>query len=250
MNNHDILLAAMEQSAIDANCSAMDFSRAENVIAYSKKNPAARRYLELPLACNLISYGNNVVASIESKYEEIVRAYIEKYPRSAVLKHPICISSTAHFRRMICRSAFMAEYFLPDMTQITPSVCPYPLKTLTAQDFSSLYVPNGQMHSVKSAGSWTFWGSAHTTAIDCRPGRLLGRLRHHVANRGGCASRVSTQRNRFRPDIETWPGNPRSWENPFLLLRMGEQGSARNAIRSGFRPRLDRNDDKIVRLCG
>ena len=41
--------------------------RAENVIAYSKKNPAARRYLELPLACNLISYGNNVVASIESK---------------------------------------------------------------------------------------------------------------------------------------------------------------------------------------
>ena len=166
MNNHDILLAAMEQSAIDANCSAMDFSRAENVIAYSKKNPAARRYLELPLACNLISYGNNVVASIESKYEEIVRAYIEKYPRERCFETPHMHILNRAFSAYDMQVCFMAEYFLPDMTQITPSVCPYPLKRSQRRIFLPFMSRNGQMHSVKSAGSWTFWGSAHTTAID------------------------------------------------------------------------------------
>lgn len=78
MTQKEIWEIAMRQSAIDANCSASDFCKTENVIVYSKKNPQARKYLELPLACNLISYGSNLVASIEEPYETIVRSYIEK----------------------------------------------------------------------------------------------------------------------------------------------------------------------------
>ena len=73
--NDIILQVAMEQSAIDANCNAEDFLRLENVIALSKPNPLARKYLKLPHVCNLISYGNNVVASISKEYRDIVSAY-------------------------------------------------------------------------------------------------------------------------------------------------------------------------------
>ena len=70
---------AMQQSAYDANCEAADFTRRENVIAISKENPLARKYLELPHVCNLISYGDNIVATISQEYREIVEQYINKY---------------------------------------------------------------------------------------------------------------------------------------------------------------------------
>ena len=44
----------MEQSAEDANCNAADFEKQQNVIVLSKENSKARKYLELPLPCNLI----------------------------------------------------------------------------------------------------------------------------------------------------------------------------------------------------
>lgn len=65
MTNQEILQIAMRQSAIDLNCRIDDFLMEENVIAYSKKNKDARVYLELPFSCNLVSYGNNIVASVE-----------------------------------------------------------------------------------------------------------------------------------------------------------------------------------------
>lgn len=80
MTNKRILQIAMEQSAIDANCLAEDFMKEENINVTSRKHLCARKYLDLPFTCNLISYGNNIVASIDRKYEEIVRKYIQKYP--------------------------------------------------------------------------------------------------------------------------------------------------------------------------
>lgn len=59
-----ILKIAMTQSAVDAGCKPEDFLRQENVIVRSEASPAARKYLELPFACNLISYGSNIVASV------------------------------------------------------------------------------------------------------------------------------------------------------------------------------------------
>jgi len=80
MTNQEILSIAMQQSAIDLNCKADDFLQNKNKIVISQKNEAARRYLELPFVCNLVSYGNNVVASLQKEYEDLVREYIEKYP--------------------------------------------------------------------------------------------------------------------------------------------------------------------------
>ena len=65
--NERIKQIAMQQSAYDANCNAEDFTHAENVIVLSKDNTLARKYLKLPHVCNLISYGNNIVATISEE---------------------------------------------------------------------------------------------------------------------------------------------------------------------------------------
>ena len=51
-----------------------------NVITISKENALARKYLKLPHICNLISYGDNIVATISGEYKDIVEKYINKYP--------------------------------------------------------------------------------------------------------------------------------------------------------------------------
>ena len=63
MTNEDILRVAMRQSAIDLGCNAEDFLSRENKVVISRRDNAARKYLELPFECNLASYGNNIVAS-------------------------------------------------------------------------------------------------------------------------------------------------------------------------------------------
>lgn len=64
MTNEEILRIAMQQSAADLDCKSEDFLKKENIIAISKKNNKARKYLDLPFDCNLVSYGNNIVASV------------------------------------------------------------------------------------------------------------------------------------------------------------------------------------------
>ena len=66
LTNEIIKQIAMEQSAYDANCEASDFVQKENVIVISKENPLARKYLKLPHACNLISYGENIYKYIKN----------------------------------------------------------------------------------------------------------------------------------------------------------------------------------------
>ncbi len=153
MNNDEVLQTAMLQSAIDANCCVQDFCKTENVIVYSKKNSNARRYLELPFACNLISYGSNIVASIDEKYEKIVRAYIEKYPIEHCFETPNMYVLNDAFLPYDLEVCFMAEYFLPDMTKLSKETCLYDMKILTKEDFTSLYVPEWSMRFVKKEKS-------------------------------------------------------------------------------------------------
>ena len=65
MNNSKIISVAMAQSATDLGCTPEDFKKSQNIIVESTASPDARRYLNLPFICNLVSYGNNVVASVD-----------------------------------------------------------------------------------------------------------------------------------------------------------------------------------------
>lgn len=88
MTNKEILQIAMEQSATDLNCRAEDFWEEKNKVVFSDVNPDARKYLELPFACNLVSYGNNIVASVQKEYEDIVTKYINTYPAEHCFETP------------------------------------------------------------------------------------------------------------------------------------------------------------------
>ena len=80
MKNYEILEIALRQSAYECNCEPTDFMKDTNVVVRSKAHPKARCYLSLPLECNLVSYGSNIVAQTSSQLTDLVTSYIEKYP--------------------------------------------------------------------------------------------------------------------------------------------------------------------------
>ena len=86
--NRRIHEVARRQSAIDLNCDPDDFLSDENRLVLSAPHPQARRYLSLPFECNLVSYGNNIVASVNEETQEIVKTYITAYPAAHCFETP------------------------------------------------------------------------------------------------------------------------------------------------------------------
>ena len=88
MTNQEILKIAMAQSAVDLCAAPDDFEKSENVVVTSRESEGARRYLKLPFSCQLVSYGNNVVASGSPEFREIAENYINKYPVEHLFETP------------------------------------------------------------------------------------------------------------------------------------------------------------------
>ncbi|MDE7341649.1 MAG: GNAT family N-acetyltransferase [Lachnospiraceae bacterium] len=139
MTNQEIMRIAMEQSARDLNCRAEDFMRSENVIVKSNIGPEARRYYKEPVPCNLVSYGNNIVASVKDEYREIVKAYIDRYSFYHYFETPNMLVLDEALQKAGQRICFMAEYFLPDIALLKPLECSYELQVLEQKDFAGLY---------------------------------------------------------------------------------------------------------------
>lgn len=141
MTNKEIFHIAMEQSARDCNCSAADFLKEENVVVTSEKASQARRYLELPFSCNLVSYGSNIVASVQELYREVVTQYIQSYPVEHCFETPNLHMLNEALLPMGQKICFMAEYFLPDVTKLEEKDCAYECRVLEQPDFKELYLP-------------------------------------------------------------------------------------------------------------
>lgn len=237
MTNNDILNIAMKQSAIDANCRAEDFTKSENIVVESTKNPAARKYLQLPFVCDLISYGTNIVASVDMRYKPIVGAYIGRYPAYHCFETPNMHVLDDAFGPHGMRVCFMAEYFLPDADLLAPSDCPYEMRILTAGDFASLYLPQWSNALCEERKELDILGIG---AFD--EGRLVGLA--------GCSADCDTM---LQIGVDVLPGYRRQGiasaltsrlaaealsmgKVPFYCCAWSNIASARNAIRSGFRP--------------
>ena len=240
MTNQEILKIAMAQSARDLSADARDFEKSENVVVMSRVSDGARRYLKLPFSCQLVSYGNNVVASVSPEFREIAENYVNKYPVEHLFETPhlhVLNEALMAKGQKIC---FMAEYFLPDVEVLrertVEDACPYELRILTQEDFVDLYLPewsnalckdrrhldvlgvgaydNGRMIGLAgaSADCDTMW----QIGIDVLPeyrrqgiaSALTSRLAVEILNRG---------------------------KVPFYCAAWCNVKSARNAIRSGFR---------------
>jgi GNAT superfamily N-acetyltransferase len=141
MTNQEILQVAMQQSAIDLSCNREDFLKTDNVVVISKQHPECRRYLELPFYCDIASYGNNIVASVNPEIKDSVEAYINKYPIEHCFETPNLHVLDDALQAHNMKVCFMAEYFLPDVDSLRKLECDYTLQVLTQVDFQELYTP-------------------------------------------------------------------------------------------------------------
>ncbi len=235
--NKSILQIAMKQSAIDANCDAEDFMREKNVIVTSAANPDARKYLVLPFECNLISYGNNIVAAVNEKYRDVVSEYINNYPIEHCFETPNLHVLNDAMQKENLKVCFMAEYFLPNLESLKPLDCPYNLKLLHSEDFGSLYTDT--------------WSNAL-----CKNRRELDVLaigaydRKKLVGLAGCSADCETM---WQIGVDVLPEYRRQniasaltsrlaleilerEKVPFYCAAWSNIKSVRNAIKSGFRP--------------
>lgn len=237
MTNHEILKIAMAQSANDLCADASDFEKKENIIVLSMQSDNARKYLKLPFFCQLVSYGNNVVASVSPEFREIAEIYINKYPIEHLFETPnlhVLNDALMEKGQKIC---FMAEYFLPDMNVLRPLDCFYELRILTQEDFVDLYLPEwsnalceSRKHlDVLGVGAYDkgkLIGLAGCSA-DCDTMWQIGIDVLPEYRRQGIASALTS-----RLAVEIL----RRGKVPFYCAAWCNVKSVRNAIKSGFRP--------------
>lgn len=235
--NKSILQIAMEQSAVDANCKAEDFMREENVIVTSCVNPDARSYLELPFDCSLISYGNNIVASINEKYHGMVSDYLERFSVEHCFETPGLHVLNDAMQKEGLRVCFMAEYFLPDLEHLKALGCPYEQRVLHPCDFAELYKEE--------------WGNAL-----CKKRKeldVLGVGAYDGTRLIGLAGCSADGKAMWQIGVDVLPGYRRQQvascltsrlaleilereKVPFYCAAWSNIKSVRNAIKSGFRP--------------
>ena len=237
LTNERILEIAMQQSAIDANCNIEDFSRTENVITVSTGNASARKDLKLPHICNLLSYGSNIVATISEEYRSIVKEYIDKYPVEHCFETPNLHILNDAFQKKGFRVCFMAEYFLPDVQILHALPCDYELKVLTPKDFEVLYTERWSNALCKERKELDILGigayydekliGLAACSADCETMWQIGVDVLPEYRRNGVASALTS-----RLAIEILERG----KVPFYCCAWSNLKSARNAIKSGFRP--------------
>ncbi|EOS33536.1 hypothetical protein C804_02113 [Lachnospiraceae bacterium A4] len=140
-NNQEIIQTAMRQSALDINAKETDFSGNSNVVVKSEIGILARKYYKEPIACNLVSYGNNIVASVKDEFREIVEEYINRFEFYQCFETPNMHWLDERMSKAGQKVCFMAEYFLPDMNKITRLSCNYKIRVMKPTDFTKLYIP-------------------------------------------------------------------------------------------------------------
>ena len=141
MTNQEMLTIAMKQSAEDIGCSADSFLKKENVAVPFHLGANARKYLKEPITCNLVSYGNNIVAAATEMAFDIVSEYIARYEFYHCFETPNMHWLNERLAERGHKVCFMAEYYLPDVKRIPDLTCAFEMRVLTQRDFRELYLP-------------------------------------------------------------------------------------------------------------
>lgn len=237
MNNQDIMKIALQQSAYDFGCSAEDFISGKNKVVLSKKNEKARAYLPLPFECDLVSYGNNIVAQTSERLMDEVEEYINKYPAEHCFETPNMNVLSDILKKYDLKICFMAEYFLPDMSLLKELSCAYEMRILEQKDFETLYVPawsnalsaerkHLDMLGVGAYDGERLIGLAGCSA-DCETMWQIGVDVLPAYRRQGIAAALTA-----RLALETFARG----RVPFYCAAWSNIKSVRNAIKAGFRP--------------
>ncbi len=237
MTNKEIFRIALKQSAYDCNCDPEDFLSNENKLVMSQKNEKARIYMPLPLECDLVSYGNNIVAQVSPRMKDIVGWYIGKFPVEHCFEAPNIIALNEKLSEFNYKVCFMAEYFLPDADKLKELPCDYEIRVLYPDGFQQYYSKEWEnalcekrRHLDKLAvGAFDdgkLIGLAGCSA-DCETMYQIGVDVLPEYRRKGVASAITS-----RLAVEVL----NMGKVPFYCAAWSNIKSVRNAIKSGFRP--------------
>lgn len=237
MTNQDILKIAMKQSAIDLNCNSGDFMEETNKVVLSKVDSNARKYLELPFVCNLVSYGRNIVASVQEEWREVVWDYINSYPVEHCFETPNLHILNDVLQKGGQRLCFMAEYFLPDLNRLQEQECSYSIRVLEqeelcgyyTEDWSNALCEKRRELDVLGVGAYEngqLIGLAGCSA-DCEKMWQIGVDVLPIYRRKGIAAALTSKLALEILEREKIPFYCAAWSNI---------KSVRNAIRCGFFP--------------
>lgn len=237
MDNQTIWRIALRQSAIDCNCRPEDFLSEKNLITESVPHEKARKYLPLPFRCDMVSYGGGIVAQVDPALTEPVLHYLNKYPSEHCFETPNLHALDQALEPYGLKVCFMAEYFLPDVTQLRPLSCPYELKVLHQEDFQELYLPQ-----------WSNALCQKRKELD-----VLGVGAYHEGNLIGLAGCSADCQDMYQIGVDVLPEYRRQGiaaaltshlaleilkleKVPFYCAAWCNLKSVRNAIKCGFRP--------------
>lgn len=81
----------MRQSAEDMGCRVEDLKADKNVVVPINLGKKARKYLKEPITCNLVSYGNNIMAASIPETMDLVSAYVDKFEFIYSILYKPCI---------------------------------------------------------------------------------------------------------------------------------------------------------------
>ena len=232
-----ILKTAFNQSAIDLGCRVKDLVTPGNKVVLSQQSPLARKYLNLPFACNLVSYGGNVVASVSEELADLAWKYINNREWYHCFETPDIIELSNKLADYNCRLRFMAEYFLPDPDLIADLSCPYKMTELDQADFAGLYkdewsnalCEKRKELDIMGVGAYDgdkLIGLAACSA-DCDEMYQIGIDVLPEYRRRGVASALTSRL--AKRIIE-------AGKVPFYCAAWSNIASVKNAIKSGFRP--------------
>lgn len=237
LTNRKIFEIALAQSAVDLNCRPSDLTGTENRVVLSAVNEGARKYLDLPFACNLASYGGNIVASVSPELAGPVGRYIGQYPAEHCFETPNLHVLSEILEPHGLQICFMAEYFLPDVEKLRPLDIPYETRLLGPEDFRDLYRPEWsnalcekRRHlDVLGVGAYAGGGLIGFAgcSADCDAMWQIGIDVLPPYRRQGIASALTS-----RLALEILERG----KVPFYCAAWSNIRSVRNAIRSGFRP--------------
>lgn len=237
MTNEEILQIALQQSAYDCNCRPEDFLSENHVMTISKAQPKARKYIPLPLKCDLVSYGNNIVAQTGPELADVVFRYLHAYPTEHCFETPNLHVLDDILRPHGLTVCFMAEYFLPDVNHLKALDCGYELRVLYQEDFQELYTPE--------------WSNA--LCADRKELDVLGVGAYDNGKPVGLAGCSADCESMYQIGVDVLPEYRRKGiaaaltsrlaleilalgKVPFYCAAWSNLKSVRNAIKSGFRP--------------
>lgn len=141
MTDSEILRTALMQSALDSGCDYEDFLKTENKIVLSRADSRAKRTLELPNACDLVSYGSNIVASVTGETRETVEAFLAGKDPERAFEPEAITDLNRRLRPFGYELWLMGEYFLPRTALLKPAPCGKQTRILEKGEFEHLYLP-------------------------------------------------------------------------------------------------------------